>query len=142
MAGLKKKYTKENLTVVWQPDLCIHSRECFKGLPNVFNPANRPWVNMDGDSLEIIKKQVDKCPSGALSYEMDNKKDISDETMDITPIIDISDNGPILVSGPVNIKYKGSQELRESKTIAFCRCGLSSNKPYCDGTHKREGFRG
>ena len=142
MAGLKKRYTKENLTVIWQPELCIHSRECFKGLPEVFNPANRPWVNMDAESVERIKNQVDKCPSGALSYELDNEEAVKNKTMENTPTVDISDNGPILISGPVNIKYKGNQELRESKTIAFCRCGLSSKKPYCDGTHKREGFKG
>ena len=142
MAGLKKRYTKENLTVIWQPELCIHSKECFKGLPEVFNPANRPWVNMDAESVERIKNQVDRCPSGALSYELDNQEEVNEKIMENTPIIDVSDNGPILITGPVNIKYKGSQELKESKTIAFCRCGLSSKKPYCDGTHKREGFKG
>ncbi len=142
MAGFKKKYARENLTVVWQPELCIHSRECFKGLPRVFNPANKPWVNMNADSVERIRKQVDKCPSGALSYEMDLDETKTDKTMENTPVIDISENGPILISGPVSIKYKESQELKESKTIALCRCGMSSRKPYCDGTHKREGFKG
>lgn len=142
MAGLKKKYTKENLTVVWQPELCIHSRECFKGLPHVFNPGNRPWVNMDSESVDRIKNQVDRCPSGALSYVVDHEEATPDNTLVSTPIIDISENGPILISGPAKIKYKGNQELRESKTIALCRCGGSSKKPFCDGTHKQEGFIG
>jgi uncharacterized Fe-S cluster protein YjdI len=142
MAGLKKKYTKENLTVIWQPDLCIHSKECFKGLPEVFNPANRPWVNLDAESVDRIKSQVDKCPSGALSYEMKQEEKETDNTVEQTPLIDVSENGPILIGGPANIKYKGNRELKESKTIALCRCGLSSRKPYCDGSHKREGFKG
>jgi uncharacterized Fe-S cluster protein YjdI len=142
MAILKKKYTKDNLTVIWQPDLCIHSKECFKGLPEVFNPANKPWVNLDAESIDRIKKQVDKCPSGALSYEMNLEATKSEETMEKTQQIDVSENGPILISGPANIKYKGNLEIKESKTIALCRCGMSSNKPYCDGAHKREGFKG
>ncbi len=142
MAGLKKKYTKENLTVIWQPDLCIHSRECSKGLPQVFNPANKPWVNMNAESVDRIRNQVDKCPSGALSYEMNHEKTKNDKTMEKTLQIDVSENGPILINGPANIIYQGNQELKESKTIALCRCGLSSRKPYCDGTHKREGFKG
>jgi uncharacterized Fe-S cluster protein YjdI len=142
MAGLKKKYTKENLTVIWQPDLCIHSRECFKGLPEVFNPANRPWVNMDAEPVDRIMSQVDKCPSGALSYEMNPEETETDNTMEQPPLIDVSENGPILISGPANLKYKGNQELKDSKIIALCRCGLSSRKPYCDGSHKREGFKG
>ena len=142
MAGLKKKYTKENLTVIWQPDLCIHSEKCFRGLPEVFNPANKPWVNMDAESVDRIKDQVTKCPSGALSFELDNTEEINNGTVKNSPVIDISENGPILISGPVTIKYKDNQELKESKTIALCRCGFSSKKPYCDGSHKREGFKG
>ena len=142
MAGLKKKYTKENLTVVWQPDLCIHSKECFKGLPNVFNPANRPWINMDAESVDQIKMQVDKCPSGALSYVIDHEEATPDDTIKNIPLVDISENGPILIKGPLSIKYKGNQELRESKIIALCRCGGSSKKPFCDGTHKQQGFIG
>lgn len=142
MAGLKKKYTKENLTVVWQPDLCIHSKECFKGLPNVFNPANRPWINMDAESVDQIKMQVDKCPSGALSYVIDHEEATPDDAIENIPLVDISENGPILIKGPLSIKYKGNQELRESKIIALCRCGGSSKKPFCDGSHKQQGFIG
>lgn len=142
MAGLKKKYTKDNLTVVWQPDLCIHSKECFKGLPNVFNPANRPWINMDAESVDQIKMQVDKCPSGALSYVIDHEEVTPDDAIENIPLVDISENGPILIKGPLSIKYKGNQELRESKIIALCRCGGSSKKPFCDGSHKQQGFIG
>jgi uncharacterized Fe-S cluster protein YjdI len=140
MAKLKKNYTNGEITVVWQPDLCIHSTNCFKGLPEVFNPQQRPWVNMDAASTEAIRNQVEKCPSGALSYFM-NKK--NNETMTEKTIqIDISDNGPILIKGPATITYKSSEELRESKTIALCRCGASSNKPYCDGSHRKVDFKG
>jgi len=142
MASLKKKYTKDNLTVVWQPDLCIHSKQCFKGLPQVFNPANKPWINMDAESVERIKNQVDKCPSGALSYVFEGGDEIPDNNIVEALAIDISENGPILIKGPVNIKYKGKEEIKESKTIALCRCGESANKPFCDGTHKRKGFIG
>ncbi len=142
MASLKKKYTKDNLTVVWQPDLCIHSKQCFKGLPHVFNPANKPWINMDAESVERIKTQVDKSPSGALSYVVDGGDEIPDNSTLESLVIDISENGPILIKGPVNIKYKGKEEIKESKTIALCRCGESAKKPFCDGTHRRKGFIG
>lgn len=141
MASLKKKYTKDNLTVVWQPDLCIHSRQCFKGLPQVFNPANKPWINMDAETVDQIKTQVNKCPSGALSYIIEESVDMPVNDVE-TINIDISENGPILIKGPVNIKYKGKKERVESKTLALCRCGESSNKPFCDGTHRRNSFTG
>ena len=140
MTRLKKNYTNGEITVVWQPDLCIHSTNCFKGLPQVFNPQQRPWVNMDVASTEAIRNQVEQCPSGALSYFINDQKT---EMMDERKIqINISDDGPILIKGPAIITYKGNEEVRESKTIAFCRCGNSSNKPYCDGSHRKVDFKG
>jgi uncharacterized Fe-S cluster protein YjdI len=72
----KIKYTNGEVTVVWQPKLCIHSAICAKGLPGVFNPARKPWVNMAQAETQQIVEQVRKCPSGALSYflnETENK---------------------------------------------------------------------
>jgi uncharacterized Fe-S cluster protein YjdI len=63
-------YTKDELTVIWQPKLCQHSAICFKGLRDVFNPQRRPWINMDGAEKTAIMEQVKKCPSGALSFEL------------------------------------------------------------------------
>ncbi|MBI3258867.1 MAG: (4Fe-4S)-binding protein [Ignavibacteriae bacterium] len=66
------KYTNGDVTVVWQPHKCIHSAICARGLPTVFRPAERPWVVIDGASTEAIVEQVKKCPSGALSYFMND----------------------------------------------------------------------
>lgn len=60
-------YKKGETTVVWQPHLCAHSAVCVKGLPGVFNPKARPWINVDGAEEQQIREQVGKCPSGALS---------------------------------------------------------------------------
>lgn len=68
MKDTTRHYTNGEITVVWQPDVSIHSRLCFSGLPGVFNPANRPWVTIDGASTERIVDQVNACPSGALSF--------------------------------------------------------------------------
>jgi uncharacterized Fe-S cluster protein YjdI len=61
-------YTNDEVTVVWKPKVCTHSTFCWKGLIDVFNPKERPWIKMDGASTEKIIEQVKKCPSGALSY--------------------------------------------------------------------------
>jgi uncharacterized Fe-S cluster protein YjdI len=61
----QRQYSNGEITVVWQPEVCIHSKLCWKGLRNVFNPQKRPWVNIDGASTEEIREQVSKCPSGA-----------------------------------------------------------------------------
>jgi len=66
-----RKYTNGAITVVWKPTVCIHSRICWTaatGLPEVFNPREKPWIKMEGASTEQIALQVKKCPSGALSF--------------------------------------------------------------------------
>ncbi|MCK6617075.1 MAG: (4Fe-4S)-binding protein [Cyclobacteriaceae bacterium] len=68
MKDITKKYTNGEVTIVWKPDLCIHSTLCFKGLPTVFDPKKRPWVTPEGSATDKIIEQVKKCPSGALSY--------------------------------------------------------------------------
>jgi len=69
----QKEYTNGEVTVAWKPDVCIHSTFCFKGLPEVFDPQKRPWVNIQGATTDAIVEQVKKCPSGALSYYMNNE---------------------------------------------------------------------
>ncbi len=127
------------MTVVWKPDLCIHSQNCFKGLPEVFNPQNRPWVNMSGATGQAIKGQVAKCPSGALSTLEENESGFHDDKVEI----ELMKNGPILIHGTINWKDSdGNNHKLTNMTTAFCRCGASSNKPLCDGTHKNIGFSG
>ena len=63
-----KEYTNGEVTVIWQAEKCIHSANCWKGLPGVFNPKNRPWINTSGANTNEIIAQVRRCPSGALSY--------------------------------------------------------------------------
>jgi len=67
--NITKEYSNGDTTVVWQPHVCIHSTKCWKGLVSVFNPKNRPWINMDGADSDAIRKQVNLCPSGALSIK-------------------------------------------------------------------------
>lgn len=63
-------YTNGEVTIIWKPDLCIHSRKCWMGLGTVFQPGQRPWIKPEGANTEAIVAQVGQCPSGALSYRM------------------------------------------------------------------------
>jgi CDGSH-type Zn-finger protein len=62
---------------------------------------------------------------------------MSDAPVTITPL----ENGPYLVRGSVVVRDADGNEYRiERETIALCRCGGSTNKPFCDGTHSKIGF--
>ena len=63
------RYSNGEVTVVWKPSRCIHSGICVRGLPQVFDPRQRPWVTIAGASTAEIVAQVSRCPSGALSTE-------------------------------------------------------------------------
>jgi uncharacterized Fe-S cluster protein YjdI len=66
---ITKNYSNDDITVVWKPHVCIHSKKCWKELREVFDPSIRPWINMKGASSERIREQVNNCPSGALSLK-------------------------------------------------------------------------
>lgn len=137
---ITKKYSNGEVTVVWKPNMCIHSAICFNGLPGVFNPRQRPWITMEGGSTDEIVSQISKCPSGALSYFRNNE--MVNPAVDVETIVEVSANGPLLVYGNIKIKDAEGNETIKNKVTALCRCGQSGNKPYCDGTHRKVGFEG
>ena len=65
----RKEYSNGQVTIVWQPKLCIHSGVCVKTLPKVYNTKERPWIKPENATTEELISQVAKCPSGALSIK-------------------------------------------------------------------------
>jgi len=64
----KVNYSNEDITIVWNPEKCIHSGECVKRLPKVYNPKAKPWITIEYASSDELKEQIGHCPSGALSF--------------------------------------------------------------------------
>ena len=97
---------------------------------------------MEGADLERIKEQVSHCPSGALSYIVNNKT-VSEDSSATEEVIsaEAMKNGPLIVYGNITVKDSRGTIVKKNKVTAFCRCGASSNKPFCDGTHIKIGFR-
>lgn len=67
------KYSNDEITVIWKPNVCIHSKLCWTHLREVFDPLVKPWIKMDGATTERIIEQINTCPSGALSFEKNEK---------------------------------------------------------------------
>jgi uncharacterized Fe-S cluster protein YjdI len=141
MDSITKKYTNGEVTIVWKPDLCIHSTNCFRGLGEVFDPKKKPWVEPQGASTERIIAQIKKCPSGALSYFL-NAEAQGPVNVEAETIAEPTPNGPLLVYGNVTVKDANGTLHKRNNVTAFCRCGASQNKPYCDGSHKKINFAG
>ena len=140
MKDITKHYTNGELTIVWKPNKCIHAAECVKALPNVYKPKQKPWLTIENATTNELKDQIAKCPSGALSYFMNDKEDKEVATLETK--VEVLENGPLLVYGTLKVTDKDGNSENKSKTTAFCRCGASGNKPYCDGSHISAGFEG
>ena len=65
-----QQYRNGKIVVGYDPKICIHAGECVRGLPSMFDIAKKPWVDVDGAPPEAIAEQVEKCPSGALSFQL------------------------------------------------------------------------
>jgi len=65
----KEKHENEHIIVEWNKAKCKHAAECVRGLPRVFNPRNKPWINLDNTDAQTIAHVVGKCPNGALSAQ-------------------------------------------------------------------------
>jgi uncharacterized Fe-S cluster protein YjdI len=63
------EYSNGDITILWKPKACIHSAVCVKTLPQVYDPAARPWISPQNATTQQLIEQVGKCPSGALSIK-------------------------------------------------------------------------
>jgi uncharacterized Fe-S cluster protein YjdI len=63
-------YETDEIIVTFDPNLCIHSGVCVRGLPAVFDVKRKRWVRPDLATAEQVAAQIDRCPSGALQYRM------------------------------------------------------------------------
>jgi len=135
---LIKRYEKDGFTIVWKPAKCIHSEVCVKTLPEVYKPGEKPWIRPDSAGIEELRAQIDRCPSGALTYE---EVTLNSQTNTKTMTeIQVVKGGPLIVKSDCKLEgADGSVETREGNT-AFCRCGASGNKPFCDGSHRKVDF--
>lgn len=132
---IRKKYEKDGVNIYWEPKKCMHSAVCVKGLPKVFRPSEKPWMHLDEATIEQLKTQIDACPSGALSYENSKEKEAA-SAVDVT----VMKGGPLLMKGSLEVKHADGTKENKTKVTAFCRCGASSQKPYCDGAHNKINF--
>lgn len=134
-----KEYSNGDLVVVWKPGLCFHAKECVHGLPDVFDPKQKPWIKAENAGIEDLKRTIDKCPSGALSYyskSAANTEEPKQNAMNETKI-EVLNNGPLMVKGEIEVIHTDGSTEKKTRNTAFCRCGKTGNIPYCDGSHKR-----
>ena len=150
---VRRDYSTESIVVHWDSERCIHSGNCFTSLPDVFDVRRRPWVRVDAADADAVAAAVDTCPSRALTYTRLDGAALGPNGIaateafectadDGTPVVvALRPDGPLVVEGPVRIELARGEVVESTDRAFLCRCGGSANKPFCDGTHKRTGFK-
>lgn len=132
-------FESRGIRVTWSQARCIHSAECVRGLPRVFQPGSRPWVKPDVGTAEKIAEVIERCPTGALHYERLDGGPA--ESAPVANTVTPQPDGPLFVRGQVEVLDAEGNLLVRDTRIALCRCGGSKNKPFCDNSHRSRGFR-
>jgi CDGSH-type Zn-finger protein/uncharacterized Fe-S cluster protein YjdI len=133
-----RRYTGQHADVTYSLKRCIHARECVTRLNTVFNPDQRPWIQVGDTPADALAEVVVRCPSGAL--HIDRKDGGEPEATPAENRIILWADGPLQLTGDVHIS--GAQVEIQSETRAtLCRCGESKNKPFCDNSHRDIAFK-
>ena len=134
-----RAYEGEGITVSYELQRCIHAAECVKGLPTVFDPNKRPWIDPTQAGADALAAVVERCPTGALTYERTDGG--AQESAPAEARVELVPDGPIHVHGRLELKQPDGAVHWAGNRAALCRCGQSVNKPFCDNTHKNVGFK-
>lgn len=134
----RDNYGGKQITIHDNRAICAHAGRCTDGLSSVFKLKQEPWIDPDGATAEKIIKTIDRCPSGALSYSVD---DVENKGSERQPKVTVTRNGPYAVTGGIELLDTTIGEGASKEHYTLCRCGGSKNKPFCDGTHWHIGFK-
>jgi uncharacterized Fe-S cluster protein YjdI len=68
MANRIQIYEGQGFAVTFDPNACIHSGNCVRGLSAVFDVRRKRWIDVKAASRDAIEGQIARCPSGALKF--------------------------------------------------------------------------
>ena len=138
MESRPRDYAAPDIVVTYDVARCIHAGECTRGLPQVFDTAQRPWIQPGHATPDELAALIQRCPSGALRFRRldGGAEELPDPSTTVTPVA----NGPVHIRGDIALRLPGGDEVTSQTRVSLCRCGHSENKPFCDNSHERVGF--
>lgn len=115
--------------------ICVHAGFCGNRVTNVWKMTRE---TDDSVVRAQVMAMVERCPSGALSYSVDGAEVEPALPMEVAVVAD----GPLWITGGIPVQRADGESFETRNRVTLCRCGHSSNKPLCDGSHKEVGFKG
>lgn len=131
----RKRLGGDGIEVFDDRSICEHAGFCG-------NEATNVWAMVAETGDTQVRSQIigmiERCPSGALTYAVDGAGVEPDLPVEISVVAD----GPLWVTGGLRVERSDGAMLETRNRVTLCRCGASSNKPLCDGSHAEVGFTG
>ncbi len=131
-----REYAGKSITVLYDASLCERAAACVDALNAVFDPSREPWIEPDAAPVDELVKAIATCPSGALTYRLCRPGTV----LSTANVVQVGADGPLRVSGEINLYDTDGELISEEVEVALCRCGASRHKPFCDRSHEREAF--
>ncbi len=132
-----REYSSEEITVTWSKARCVHVAACIRGLPDVFDTDQKPWIQPSRARAQEVADVVTQCPTGALHFSRDGAA----EEVAARNTVQVTEDGPLYLRGDISLRSPSGEARLGDTRVALCRCGASGHQPLCDGSHKGAGFR-
>ncbi len=120
--------------------VCCESGFCGTRLANIQSMLAQAQPDDTNLRSQIIA-MVERCPSGSYTYAIEGGRDIEPDLPEqVAATTEITEDGPIQgplwVTGNIQIERADGQPIETRSRVTLCRCGFSKNKPLCDGSHR------
>ena len=129
----RRAFEGAEITILDARRLCAHAAVCTDNLPRVFDVTRPRWIDPDAAPAGDIADVVARCPSGALAYAVGDDPEPVEPHLE--PGIRCSRGASYVVTGGVELVGADGRPYARRERVTLCRCGASSNKPFCDGSH-------
>jgi CDGSH-type Zn-finger protein len=131
-----RSLTGDGVVMTDDVSLCTHAGHCADRFTDVWEMIR---TTSDPAVRARLEHMVELCPSGRISHAPTGDADPVEPEFEQS--IAVIRDGPIWVRGGIPVESSDGTTYEVRNRVTLCRCGRSSNKPFCDGTHKTVGFR-
>ena len=134
IAERRRSFQGAGLVMTDDTSLCSETGFCGTRFTKVWQMIER---TDDPEVKARLVRMATNCPSGRLEIFLEGGEAVEPE---FTPSIATVPNGPLWVRGGIKIEAPDGFIYEVRNRVTLCRCGLSKNKPFCDGAHEQGGF--
>ena len=110
-------YDGDDITVTYDIKRCIHAANCVDGLPEVFDPERKPWIDANEAPGNKIADVIETCPTGALQYKM--KASERTETPPSHNRISLQKDGPVYMYGDIEVQDHEGNVVLVTRGLRF-----------------------